>query len=151
MADSLKKQLHKQCLNFIEQKIEFVQQALREVSEAGKGETKSSAGDKHETARAMAQLEQEKLGKQLHESEQLMHVLSQINPNSPTSAVELGAAVQTSNGNFYIAIAVGKVEVNDSIYFAVSPAAPIAKAMLGLKSGEEFSFNGKTFEIEVVL
>ena len=45
--------------------INFIQTQLGELKEANTNETKSTAGDKHETGRAMVHLEQEKLYSQL--------------------------------------------------------------------------------------
>lgn len=42
-----------------------LEEELNDIKEALFQDSKSTAGDKHETSRAMAQLEQEKLGKQL--------------------------------------------------------------------------------------
>jgi hypothetical protein len=53
------------CLTKIrEQQIEL-QALIDEVQNASNNETKSTAGDKHDTARAQAQIEVERLNKQL--------------------------------------------------------------------------------------
>lgn len=65
----LKQQLISDCTKKLQQQIVSLKQLLDEVTEAVNNETKSSVGDKHETSRAMMQLEQEKLGKQLLEAE----------------------------------------------------------------------------------
>ena len=65
-GSALKKQVFDHCWDTVlkqEKSLLNRQQLLRESLES---EQKSSAGDKHETGRAMVQLEQEKLGKQLH-------------------------------------------------------------------------------------
>ena len=60
----MKLKIHSHCLQILNQKIEELSNALNTATESANNETKSSAGDKHETARAMMQIEQEKLGKQ---------------------------------------------------------------------------------------
>ena len=60
----LKQNIYSQCLLILNQKIEELNSALATATESANNETKSSAGDKHETARAMMQLEQEKLSLQ---------------------------------------------------------------------------------------
>ena len=51
----------------LQDKINHVQLILQELSQSAANETKSTAGDKHETALAMLQLEQENKRKQLNE------------------------------------------------------------------------------------
>ena len=57
------------CQDYVRQKQEVLKKRGASLQESLNSETKSSAGDKHETGRAMVQLEQEKLGQQLQEIE----------------------------------------------------------------------------------
>ena len=54
-----KSEVYAACLELIRHKIARLERALADLSEDAAGETKSSAGDKHETSRAMVQNEQE--------------------------------------------------------------------------------------------
>lgn len=56
LTEDLKIRLHQKCLDFIEAKIAGVQEILASIADAKSKETKSSAGDKFETGRAMLQL-----------------------------------------------------------------------------------------------
>ena len=62
---NIKQQLYKHCQEFVNQKLDTIQKTILSNKEALNSETKSSAGDKHETGRAMLQLEMEKAGQQL--------------------------------------------------------------------------------------
>jgi hypothetical protein len=72
-----------------------------------------------------------------------MDVLKRIDPKHPKETVEFGAIVISDISKFIIAISAGKIELDGAIYYAISPAVPLYKAMEGLKSGESFEFNGK--------
>ena len=78
---NLKIQLHQKCAEIIEQRITELKSIIQESQDAANNETKSSAGDKHETGRAMAQLETEKLSSQLSEALKTQKTLQKINPN----------------------------------------------------------------------
>lgn len=52
-------------LDLLDEKISVIRQKLDELQESLKNETKSTAGDKHETARAFVHIEQENTGRQL--------------------------------------------------------------------------------------
>ena len=142
--NELKKQLYKSCLDSINRRINTAREAMLEAQEAANEDDKSSAGDKHETSLAMIQLEVENMAKNLKEVENIKAVLLGINPDKPNTIVGPGAAVETSNGKFYIAIAAGKI---DHDYFAISMSSPIGQVLKGLKEGEKAEFNGKEFKI----
>jgi len=57
---------------------EEIRAAMDAVQQSANSETKSTAGDKHETARAMAQLEVEMLSKQLEEVNKSIALLKRI-------------------------------------------------------------------------
>jgi transcription elongation GreA/GreB family factor len=143
----IKKKLHQQCLNIAEERIVSLQNILQETQDAANNETKSSAGDKHETGRAMAQLETEKLTTQLTEALKLKQALSQIKTTSSTNQITIGSVVFTNNGNFYISASIGKLDIDKQSFFAISPASPIGNLLLTKKEKDSFSFNGKSYTI----
>jgi hypothetical protein len=125
-----------------------LQEALAQAAEASNQDSKSSAGDKHETGKAMMQLEQEKLGKQLQDLNSQIDLLQirrgETDYKSPSSA-QLGSLITTNLGLFYLAIGLGKIEINGSTYFAISPQSPIGLQMVGKKVGEGFEVNGRSY------
>lgn len=147
----LKTQLYSLCLHYVEQRIETAQKAITEAQDAANDETKSSAGDKYETGRAMAQLEIEKNASQLAEAGKLKNTLALINPAIRTDFVQIGSLVLTNQGNFYLSISAGQFKIEDQVYFAISAASPIGLKLIGLKSKDQFSFNNKTYQIQEIL
>src|ERR1035437_2392798 len=137
----IKFQLYTKCLEYVEQRISNAQLAVNAATESGNDETKSSAGDKHETGRAMAQLEQEKSGKQLHEALELKKMFDRISPDKESKIVSQGSLVITNNDNFYLSISIGKIIIENVIYYAVSPATPIAALLIGKQKMHTFTFN----------
>lgn len=146
----IKVKLHSLCQAYIEQRIDTAQKAIAIAQASANEETKSSAGDKYETGRAMAQLEIEKNSAQLAEALKLKVTLSQIKPYHPSTAVQSGSLVITNQGNFYISISAGQFTVDNANYFCISPASPIGSKLMGLKPNDQFAFNSKTYQIEKV-
>jgi hypothetical protein len=150
LAD-LKSALYKSCLQYAQKRIGTAQDALNSAQEASNEESKSTAGDKHDTSRSMMQIEVEQASKQLKEAEKLRDELSRIIISKNSDVVIAGSLIITSAGNYFISIAAGKIELEDEIYFAVSISSPIAQAMKGLKKGDQFQLNGKSILIEEVI
>ncbi len=142
--------LYTKCLEFADQRISNIQQAIDAGKISENDETKSSAGDKHETGRAMMQLEQEKNADQLIEAYKLKMVISKIDPGQHTNVISSGSLVVTNKGSFYISISAGKIDLAGDIYYAISAQSPIAIKLIGLPIGKEFSFNDQFYKIEQI-
>ncbi|MCI1189060.1 3-oxoacyl-ACP synthase [Hymenobacter sp. DH14] len=145
---TIKPALHALCHAFIEQRIAAARTAMQAAQESSSSETKSSAGDKYETGREMANAERDRNAAHMQQAQQLQAELARINPDAACDTVRPGALVGTSLGRFYISISAGKLEGTD--VFAVSPAAPVAVALKGLRAGQEAVFNGKTVRVLAV-
>ena len=145
--NQLKTQLHAACRAYLQQRIDAAQAAMRAAQESANSETKSSAGDKYETGRAMAQEERNRNAVQLREALNLQAELLRIDPAKPCDTVRPGALVTTSLGRFYLGISAGRLTVGGVDYFAVAPAAPVAAALSGKRVGEPATFNGKSMRI----
>ena len=150
-AMNTKSDLHAACLAYVQLRIDAARAGMQAAQESSNSETKSSAGDKYETGRQMAQQERDRHAVQLHEAQKLLADLQKINPELLSDTVRLGALVATNLGRFYLSISAGRLTAADGQEFmAVSPVAPIAVALHGRKAGEEVLFNGKPVRVEVV-
>ncbi len=147
---SIKHQLYKQCKAYVAERIQRSQEAIDAAQEAANNESKSSAGDKHETGRAMAQLEKEKNLQQMAETLKLKKALQQIRPDEVHTTITFGSVIHTSNGNFFVAIGAGKLVVDGTTYFAISPTSPIGLQLKGLTQGDTCTFNGRKIAIKAV-
>ena len=110
-------------------------------------DTKSSAGDKHETAVSMAQLEQEKLTHQINQLLVLQQQFQRIQTDTNHTKVQLGSLLLTDKGYFYVSIGLGKVEQGGKSFFALGMDAPLVRLLVGKQVGESVLFNGGTTEI----
>ncbi|OWP63402.1 3-oxoacyl-ACP synthase [Hymenobacter amundsenii] len=146
----LKPRLHALCLAYVQERLDAIQAAINAAQESANSETKSSAGDKYETGRAMAQNERDRNLVQLQQARQLLTEIQRINPELACDAVRPGALVDTSLGHFFISISAGKLPFDGTDYFAVSAAAPVAAALAGKRVGEVVMFNGKAVHVIAV-
>jgi hypothetical protein len=146
----VKQKLYQACLAYAQRSIDAAQQGINEAQQAAKDDTKSSAGDKYETGREMAQQESNRNMAQLHSANKLKVQLNTV-PITPSKTIENGSVVITNAGNFYIAVSAGTLNVEGVNYFAISLASPIGQKMKGLKPGDSFNLNGKTYTVKQVI
>jgi len=140
--------VHNHFANMLNDKMESLQKVLDELKESGSNETKSTAGDKHETALAMLQIEQANKRTQMQELLKQKSVLNKINPSLSTIQVVTGSLVQTNKGYYFISVAMGKAVIDEQNVIALSSQSPLGKILLGLKKGDTASFNQTQFLIE---
>ena len=151
MNSNLKQELYTQCQNFVDSRLQAVQKTITEIQESLTSETKSSAGDKHETGRAMLQLEREKAGQQLAEIQKVNQLLSKINVSKSSEIIGLGSVVFTTQANYIMTISAGELKNHDQSFYAISANTPIAKLLIGKKVGDEIQFREQAFKIIEVI
>jgi hypothetical protein len=139
----LKQTLYKTLLHQLDLKIVETKLSLRLAIESRDNDTKSSAGDKHETARAMVQIEIDKSEDQLKKTIDLQSELLSLNLEKQYKKIEKGCLVVTNTETFFISIGLGKILFNDSMYYAISLASPIGALIKDKVVGDKVHFNGK--------
>jgi hypothetical protein len=148
---NLKEELYKACIDYVQKRMMAAELGIQEAQQAAKDDTKSSAGDKYETGREMAQQETDRNMAQLNEANKLKVALNGIGFVKTSGVADAGSVIITNNGNFYLTISAGTLTVEGNNYFAVSPASPIGLKLKGQKAGDEFSLNGKGYTILEVI
>ncbi len=138
------------CNQLLNDRATRLQQAIDDARDAALGETKSSAGDKYETGREMMLAEAERLSTQLADVEKMRKGLYNAANASSSSSIGLGSLVKTNAGFYFLAIGLGKVEVEEHTVYVISPASPIGQLFMGKIAGEEITFAGKTQQILAV-
>ena len=139
---SLKKALVVQLSAVLNQRIEEAHSTVHAVREAMQSDTKSSAGDKFETGRAMMQQEMDKVSMQLEANQRMLQELNTLNLET-TPAVSRGSLVVTDQAVFFLSVGFGKTVCNGADVFVISPASPFGSQLLGMKAGQELNFGGK--------
>lgn len=147
---AIKEALYAACRQRVEERIAVLEELLASIRESRDNETKSTAGDKHETGRAMMQQEEKNAQDQLAEARRVQSVLTGLAPGKPSAAVAPGSLVQTDRGTYYLSIGLGKVQLEAGLFYCISLQSPIGLAMAGLKAGERFTFNGQRFAVQAV-
>jgi len=143
--------LFMQCRKVIDEKVIFLHALMVEAQEAANEETKGSAGDKHETGRAMMHQERDRHAAVLAEALEQKRTFDQIRHDETSLHVKAGSLVKTDDGNFLIAVGIGKIEADGMTAFAIAASSPIGVLMLGKKAGEIISFNNKQYHIREVI
>lgn len=150
---NLKQSLYAACLAYVRQRIDTAREAMQAAQEAANSEEKSSAGDKYETGRAMAQLERDRHAQLLAEAQRMKQELEQIDLKTASGTGRAGSLVVTSRTDgsssaFFLSISAGRILVDEKPYMAVSLSSPIGTLLKGKGVGDTVVFNQVKYRIE---
>jgi transcription elongation GreA/GreB family factor len=148
---STKINIHKAVSQELNKRIVRIEKSLKDYKEGLLSESNSSAGDKHNTSRAMMHLEEEKLRNQLLQFSKINKVLHGINSTVEHDKITLGSLVNTDKGWLYIAIPLGKVDDGEIDVMVISLASPIGQALQGKSVHDTFKLNNICWEVKKVL
>lgn len=130
----------------LDSKHQLASELVKQLQESLFSESKSSAGDKHETARAMVQIELEQASKQLLETETFISQFSKISTLNPVK-IGLGSLIQTQHSWFYLSIPLGKIQVDEIEIFCIGIQAPLAILFTNKQQGDSIKFGDKEYTI----
>ena len=145
-----KKILIDHILDLLEEKISLLVADNASVQESSEDEIKSSAGDKFETGREMMQIELDKNNVRLMTLLKQKKELLQIDTHARHQKAQVGSLVVTDYGKYFISIGLGELIVNDDKFYVISLNSPIGKMLYGKKSGDQLTFNNRTFSIDEI-
>ncbi|MGB5981712.1 MAG: transcription elongation factor [Nonlabens sp.] len=139
--------VNSECLRILGERLDSIDENLKNLMQAKESETKSSAGDKYETGMAMIQNQEELYKRQRLQTQEILNKLLKIDPDKICSIVEDGALVALPSGIYYLSAGMGKITVVGKDIFALSLASPMGMALKNRRTGEQFTFNEKKHTI----
>ena len=148
--DTFKLKVKESCEGMLQKKIKLLLDEEKSAKASAESDTKSSMGDKHETAREMLQQEREQIGKRIAESEKLLADLLRMNENKSSDLIQPGSLVKCAIGWIYLTVSLGSIVVEDQKVNVISQESPFGKLIANKKKGDEVIMNGKKILIEEV-
>ena len=143
----LKDKLLNEIIIFLKKKILIIENELNILTEEKNDISKSSAGDKFETSRAIMQIEHDKLNNQLIQKNNQLKKIELLDKKKKYKSVNYGCLVITNTNNYLISMGLGQYIIDDHSVYAISLSSPIGKILLDKKKGDSFIFNNNTEKI----
>lgn len=110
-------------------------------------ESKSTAGDKHDTSRELMQQERNKAAQNLNNQLAMQKTLIQLKLIHYNAAVGFGSLIETQDHVIFIGLAIGKINYLNQEIVCISPLSPLARVLEGMKVGEVCSFNSVEYKV----
>ncbi|HLV40149.1 transcription elongation factor [Xanthomarina sp.] len=146
---NIKEQLLQACYSYVNKRIASYKYEIETIKESIENNDKSNdEGDDSGNGKLFNDLE---LNSQyLSDATKMLDVLNLINFKTVNDNVVLGSLVKTTSNNFFIAISVGKIEIDGVSYLGISLNSPIGQLLKNKTVGESLSFNNNTFTISEI-
>ena len=148
--NDIKNRLFNLCMAYVDERITNASEAIAAARDSSNDDTKSSAGDKYETGRAMMQQDIDRQTLQLGEAQKLKIFLERREPENQSDTVQNGSLVYTNHGVFYLAISIGQVDLDGNSYYVISGSSPIGAQLINQPPGAKVSFNGRDYKIQSI-
>jgi transcription elongation GreA/GreB family factor len=147
---NFKQKVYQEFQQVLKDKIDRLQQQLAELKESTANETKSTVGDKYETTRALLQTEQDTVRKKIQEARDQQVLYHQIDSTVTSAVVRPGSLVKSSNGWFFISVALGKIVIDDKTVIAISPFSPMGQSLMGSTANNTIEIKGIYYLLELI-
>lgn len=131
-----------QCRRDLEARREAYLRELASLDEAAGRETKSSAGDKYETAREMIAQGRNLVGRNLGETENNLGMLDRMAAAPSGAKVGLGSLVETSLGWYLVGASLGEIGWEGTAVRTLSLGSPLGQALRGRVPGDRLAWRG---------
>lgn len=120
--------------------LNFTLEASREIKKTSK----------YDSIREEMQEEIYHLDKQMANLKNMQQQMKMV-LNSVSERAKIGSLVITNKARFYISVSLGEFFFEGDRFYAISPESPMAKKIIGMKAGEEFTLNKIHQKIEEVI
>lgn len=86
----------------------------------------------------------------LNEARKTQEYLKLVKTNLLSPNVALGSLVKTDSLQFFIAISLGKIELDGDTFYVISLQSPIGQLLMQKTVGDRFEFNGTKYTVTEV-
>jgi hypothetical protein len=117
--------------SLVNDRIAISKKAMDGIQEAINSESKSTAGDKHDTSRELLQQERNKAAQNLDQLIRIKSVFGKLDQVKDNSKVGFGSLMKTDLGWIFIGLPLGKVNLQSGEeLICISAVSPMAKKLM---------------------
>lgn len=135
----------------IDKKVLDSRKYMESIERSIHSESKSTAGDKHDTSRELMQQERNKAAQNLSNQLAMQKTLIQLKIIDANIAIGFGSLIETQGNVIFIGLALGKINYLNREIVCISPLSPLARVLEGMQVGEVCTFNEVIYEVKQLL
>jgi hypothetical protein len=143
----LKKKLLAECFKMQRNIVNNARNAMLEAQESANEQDDNTEEKLFDSYREEMQNKRDMFAKQYEKVLEEMALLNKVDPEKAYDTASFGTVIITEAQSLFVAISLGQITIDGKAYFAVSPSAPLFKAISGKKKGETFMFRDKPVKV----
>jgi hypothetical protein len=147
---NLKQELLQVCTDYVNKRIYNYKLEMDTIKDSIENNDKGNSED-DDSGNGKLLNDLEKNAQHLNDATKMMETLKQINPKIQNESGTLGSIVFTQTNVFFLSVSVGKIELENSSYFAISLQSPIGMLLRNKIKGEQINFNGTCYTITNII
>ena len=147
---SIKQDLLQVCIDYVNKRINNYKLEMDIIKDSIENNDKSNDDD-DDAGNGKLLNDLEKNSQHLNEALKMLEVLKLINPKIQNESAVLGSIVYTQSNVFFLSVSVGKIDLENSNYFAISLQSPIGALLMNKKKGDQIMFNGTNYTITNII
>lgn len=147
---SIKQELLQVCMDYVNKRISNYKLEMDTIKESIENNDKGSSED-DDSGNGKLLNDLEKNAQHLNDATKMLETLKQINPKIHNESGTLGSIVYTQTNTFFLSVSVGKIELDNSSYFAISLQSPIGMLLKNKIKGDQINFNGTLYTITNII
>lgn len=147
---NLKQELLQVCTDYVNKRIYNYKLEMDTIKDSIENNDKGNSED-DDSGNGKLLNDLEKNAQHLNDATKMMETLKQINPKIQNDSGTLGSVVYTQSNVFFLSVSVGKIEIENSTYFAISLQSPIGMLLKNKTKGDQINFNGTSYTITNVI
>ncbi len=144
----IKSQLLEVCFTYVNKRMSNYKDEIETIKDSIENNDKGDGEDDSGNGKLYSDLE--KNAQYLSDASKMLDTLKLINPKIVSENAVLGSLVKTDSSNFFLAVSIGKVEIDNENYFIISKSSPIGELLMNKKAGDSITFNNTTYKIKEI-
>ncbi|MDO7171419.1 hypothetical protein [Mariniflexile sp. AS56] len=145
-----KQKLLQICNERVDKRISDYKEEVNLIKESIESNDKgNSEGDDSGSGKLLNDLEKNMT--YLNDAKKTKEYLSNIKSNIVSQEVILGSIVKTNVMDFYISTSIGKIELDDAVFYAISVNSPIGQLLINKPVNSSFEFNQNKYTITEII
>lgn len=147
---SIKQELLQVCMDYVNKRIYNYKLEMDTIKDSIENNDKGSSED-DDSGNGKLLNDLEKNAQHLNDATKMLETLKQINPKIQNESGTLGSIVYTQTNTFFLSVSVGKIDFDNSSYFAISLQSPIGMLLKNKTKGDQINFNGTLYTITNII
>ena len=147
---TIKQRLLQVCNERVDKRIHDYKEEINLIKESIESNDKGDSND-DDSGNGKLLNDLEKNMVHLNDANKTKEYLKQIKTNVNSSEAVLGSIVKTDSMSFYLSTSVGKIELDDDVYFAISMGSPIGQLLKNKSINDRFEFNQTKYVITEII